>query len=112
MTKRRGYSLRAIAAYQTLNADTLELVKARRYIEVRWGALLGPAQPGPPTESFPAGKDSTLNATERHEFRALAAEPAVITTILAATDTDDAPRRAVRAPKRFIRSRLLAGRSF
>lgn len=29
------------AAYATLGADTLELTKARRYLEVRWGELLG-----------------------------------------------------------------------
>lgn len=30
------------AAYRTLNADTSELTKARRYLEHRWGVLLGP----------------------------------------------------------------------
>ena len=35
-----------LEAYKTLGADTLELTKARRYLEVRWGELLGSAERG------------------------------------------------------------------
>lgn len=89
-----------IAAYNTLNADTLELVKARRHLEVRWGELSGPA-PDPSkskrTDLDPshAREGSDLPKNERHRFRQLAAHRDVVVAALnEATDADEisAPR--------------------
>ena len=82
------------AAYKTLGADTLELVKARRYLEVRWGELLGDAREtqGQRTDlvtSTNVGK-SPIDHHDRHRFRKMAkARLRVVELIRAATDADD-----------------------
>lgn len=83
------------AAYRALNKDTLELTKARRYVELRWGELLGKAKPGPPSESSLAGEDS-LHRMERHRFRQLAENRERVIDILRdATDADHLSRAAL-----------------
>ena len=42
-----------VSAYRTLKSDTFELVKARRFLEIRWGELLEPPQPGRRTDLEP-----------------------------------------------------------
>lgn len=82
------------AAYKTLNQDTLELVKSRRYLEVRWGELLGDGKPGPQPESLRASKD--LEPTLRHRFRQLAAAKSQVVDLLReAKDADDLSRAAL-----------------
>lgn len=59
-------------AYRTLGADTLELTKARRYLEVRWGELLGPGRAvktGPGLNASHASE--TLRKDDKHRFRKL-----------------------------------------
>ena len=58
------------AAYRTLNADTAELTKARRYLEHRWGVLLGPGERGTPGRSNPVA--TGLERWDRDVFRELA----------------------------------------
>lgn len=85
------------AAYKTLGDDALELTKARRYVEVRWGELLGPAKPGPPDKSSPASEDS-LTPNARHDFRAMAAPEVrerIVETIRTATESDTLSRAAL-----------------
>lgn len=84
-----------IAAYRTLDADTLELTKARRYLELRWGELLGPAQLGANqhTEPLHASNASSLPRVERHRFRQLAEHKAlVLDKLRAAVDADEISR--------------------
>lgn len=83
------------AAYRSLNADALELVKARRYLEVRWGELLGDAKPGPPPESSHASEDS-IGKDDRHRFRQLAAaRDRVVPLIREADDPESLSRAAL-----------------
>jgi phage N-6-adenine-methyltransferase len=84
-----------IAAYKTLNADALELIKARRYIEVRWGQLLGPPVEGRPEKTSLASEVSPLTPNERYQFRALAEEPAVVEAIVSAEDESEVSRAAL-----------------
>ena len=82
-----------IAAYETLDADTLELMRARRYLELRWGELLGPAKPGPPKSSH-ASED--LNKDDTYRFRQLAnMRNLVLERLNAATDADEVTRAAI-----------------
>lgn len=82
------------AAYRTLDADTLELVKARRYLEVRWGELLGPAKPGPPQSSH--AREDSLGRHDRHRFRQMAkAKKQIVELIRTATDADQLSRARI-----------------
>jgi hypothetical protein len=80
------------AAYRTLNADTLELVKARRYLEVRWGELLGePVNHGPST-----AVDGSLTRDQRVAFRRLAENRRQVEDLLRnATDAEELSRAAL-----------------
>lgn len=85
------------AAYQTLNADTLELVKARRYLEVRWGELLGPASLGSNqhSEASPASEGS-LSPNQRMAFRRIAESKSRVVDLLHdAKDADEISRAAL-----------------
>jgi ParB family chromosome partitioning protein len=83
-----------IAAYRVLNADTLELVKSRRYLEIRWGELLGPARDGRPSKT--SHRSEVLDKDSRHRFRELAAHKAlVLPRLLAATDVEALTRQAL-----------------
>jgi hypothetical protein len=69
---------------------------AMRRLEVRIGQLLGPAKPGPQSESSLASED--LSANERMAFRAMAANPDVVEDVIAqSTDENPASRRQVTA---------------
>lgn len=89
------------AAYGTLKADAFELVKARRLLEIRWGELLGPGQPGNPTGANQFGGtshacDDPLSRDDRHRFRQLAAhKERALDYIRCATDADELSRAAV-----------------
>jgi N6-adenosine-specific RNA methylase IME4 len=84
------------AAYSTLGADTLELVRSRRYLEVRWGELLGNGQHGGDRKSDQVASvrlDSTLTKDDRLRFRQMAAAKFdVVELILTATDADELAR--------------------
>lgn len=86
------------AAYTTLGADTLELTKARRYLEVRWGELLGePVRGGDTTdpEHFPR-VENALSPHDRHRFRRMAkAKLQVVELIRDATDADELSRARI-----------------
>lgn len=85
-------------AYATLGADTLELVKARRYLEARWGELLGDAVHGGDTrdpEHF-ASVRSALGKDDRARFRQMGdAKAQVVELIRAATDSDQLSRARI-----------------
>lgn len=86
------------AAYKTINADTLEIVKARRYLEVRWGELLGRAERGGDRKSDQVGRDQLdpLSKDQRHEFRRLAdSKNAVMDALSSAIDADELSRAAL-----------------
>lgn len=82
------------AAYRTLNADTLELVKARRLLETRWGELLGP-----PEQTWPgnaSSADDVLTPNQRMDFRRLAENTAKVEELVReASDPDELSRNAV-----------------
>lgn len=84
------------AAYATLGADTLELTKGRRYLEVRWGELLGPSPgkgAGGPGRESPASDSNSLSPMTRHRFRKMAeAKDRVVELIATATDADQLAR--------------------
>lgn len=85
------------AAYRTLGSDTLELVKARRYLEVRWGELL-PAEQGRRSDlQLPRqGEEVRLNDEQRAHFRKLADNKLrVIDIIRDATDDEHLSRAAL-----------------
>lgn len=87
------------AAYKTLGDDALELTKARRYVEVRWGELLGPAEPSPgPGRGKPSDASDGLSRDTRSDFRALAkpeVRERVVETIRTATSSDELSRAAL-----------------
>jgi N6-adenosine-specific RNA methylase IME4 len=95
------------AAYSTLGSDTLELTKSRRYLEVRWGELLGNGQRGNPTgaNQYEGGNSHAseipLSKDDRLRFRQMAAAKTdIVEFILAATDTDELARsRLLKATK-------------
>lgn len=60
-----------IAAYRAKGADTRELQRGERFVEVRIGELLGPPRPGERTDLSPTG--DRLPADRAYEFRQLAA---------------------------------------
>lgn len=83
------------AAYEQMNADTLELTRARRVIEIRWGELLGPARVGRPSadeERSPAS--DLLEPMDRNRFRRLAAARDRLVGVLRDTDDPDKLTRA------------------
>ena len=80
------------AAYATLGADTLELAKARRYLEVRWGELLGEGVQGRHSHA----SERTLGKDNRHRFRQMAgARDRVVELIQTATDSDELSRAQI-----------------
>jgi len=88
------------AAYEQIGSDTLELTRARRVIEIRWGELLGPARRGRPPAD--ASDDETADASaflERHDrvdFRKLAgARDRLVPMLREADDPDAITRRAL-----------------
>lgn len=98
-----------LEAYKTLGADTLELTKARRYLEVRWGELLGEGKRGNPNFARSRNSETPL-ATEvpkddRHRFRQLAADrDRVVEQIRTATDPEELSRtRLLRTEKEHRR---------
>lgn len=85
------------AAYRAIGADTLELTRARRYLEVRWGELLGPAEHGGVRrgEDFKAvASDLILSKEQRDAFRQLAADRDRVLAILRDVDEADELSRA------------------
>lgn len=82
-----------IAAYRTMNADALELVKARRHLEVRWGELLERHQ----GRQLPSrAKEVALNDRDKAELRRMADErDRVVELLRTAKEADDMSRRAV-----------------
>jgi N6-adenosine-specific RNA methylase IME4 len=86
-------------AYSTLGADTLELVKSRRYLEVRWGELLGDgreAQQSQNRRELSHVSESQLTKDDRHRFRQMAAaKDDVVELILTATDADELARSRI-----------------
>lgn len=95
-----------IAAYATMNADTLELTRARRYLEIRWGELLGPGKRGQPGhEELANSHASEIGRMDRTRFRQLAVNrDSAVDRILKATDADQISRskliKEVRAEER------------
>jgi hypothetical protein len=93
------------AAYEQIGADTLELTRARRVIEIRWGELIGPARMGrPPAENESSGATELLDRNDRHEFRKLAEHrDRLVLMLREASDPDALTRRALlrvaRAPE-------------
>lgn len=62
-----------IAAYRAKGADTRELQRGERFVEVRIGELLGPPRPGERTDLNPSLANDRLPAQTAYEFRQLAA---------------------------------------
>lgn len=80
-------------AWDVLGRDTTELIKARRYMEVRWGELLGEATMGRPAESSHASE--LLSKDDRLRFRQLASHRAEVVELLEqATDAEEITRAA------------------
>lgn len=87
------------AAYQTLNADTLELTKARRYLEVRWGEMLRESNnQGHRSDLHPTSGRARPEVTERlaKDFKRLSQErERVVEKIRTAEDADELSRAAL-----------------
>lgn len=82
------------AAYKLIDSDTLEVVKARRYLEVRWGELLPPSVPGQHIPPSQAGEG--LDYHERHRFRQLAeGGDKVVEAIRTAIDSEQISRASL-----------------
>lgn len=84
-----------VAAYKTLGLDTVELLKARRYLEIRWGELLGEAKVG--TNQYSEGllaSNPSPEKQDRHRFRKLAGRKDKILHRLETADTEEAVTRA------------------
>jgi hypothetical protein len=78
-----------------LQRDTLELVKAQRYLEVRWGENLGPGGRGSRGRGRPIDS-TTVETISRHErswFRLLADARADVLDALETADTVEALAR-------------------
>ncbi len=88
-----------LEAYKTLGADTLELTKARRYLEVRWGELLGSAERGGDRRSDQVPHvelETPLRKQDRHRFRQLAGNREVVVDLIrTATDPDELSRARI-----------------
>jgi phage N-6-adenine-methyltransferase len=83
------------AAWRQINKDTLELTRARRYLEIRRGELLGDAVDGRPKESSLTREDQ-LDHNLRYRFRLLAHAKAQALEILReAKDSDQVTRAAL-----------------
>jgi protein gp37 len=83
--------------WEGLERDTLELVKAQRYLELRWGELLGPRRQG---EGGGRGKKlstavESISRDERRWFRLLAAAR---DDVLDALETADSIEALARRP--------------
>jgi protein gp37 len=75
--------------WEKLGRDTIEFLKARRYLEVRWGELVGP-HPGRGRRKIARDR---LSKDERLAFRRLAAgKPAVLAALRDATDESELGR--------------------
>lgn len=87
---------RQVAAYKKLKADTFELLKATRYLELRWGELLGPTTTGARTDLEPSLASEGLSPDDRYRFRKMAKHAKKVREHLAsATDVDELSRKAV-----------------
>jgi len=76
------------AAYRVLGTDALELTKARRYLEVRWGELLGTAELGVNQHSEGShASEPSLDRMDRHRFRELAKAKAFVLNPLHASNS-------------------------
>lgn len=90
------------AAYEQIGADTLELTRARRVIEIRWGELLGPPRRGRPPATDTDDKNvshdlhSDAERMRRSDFRKLgAARDRLVPMLREADDPDAITRRAL-----------------
>jgi phage N-6-adenine-methyltransferase len=80
------------AAWHEIGLDTLELVRGRRYIEVRWGELL-PRHQG---RQLPQRAEEVLNHLQKAEFRRMADEKERVRDFLSgAKEADELSRRAI-----------------
>lgn len=78
------------AAYKTLNADTFELVKARRFLEARWGELLPDAEEAMLAgKADPSGASEGLSKDQREDFRRLAKNRERIEALIREADDAD-----------------------
>jgi hypothetical protein len=81
------------AAWRQMDRDTLELTRARRYLEVRRGELLGTASPGQRTDLEPLASVQEVEPTLAHRLRKLAgAKDRVLELLATATDADTVTR--------------------
>jgi len=91
--------------WEKLGRDTLEFLKARRYLEVRWGELLG-SHPGRGPGRGKRSSQDDLSKNERLDFRRLAAgKPAVLAALREATDEADLVRALlIRLAQGYVRA--------
>jgi phage N-6-adenine-methyltransferase len=86
------------AAWRQIDKDTLELTRARRYLEIRRGELLGEAVNGRPqadTETSLA-REVSLDHNLRHRLRELAKDkPRAMEHLREATDAEQVTRAAL-----------------
>lgn len=91
-----------IAAQRTLDADTFELMKARRLLELRWGQLLPSARQGArtdlaePTSARVPKSDRGPSDRDARRFRHMAEHADTVREYIASvTDADELSRAAV-----------------
>lgn len=83
------------AAWREMGLDALELMKGRRYLELRWGELLGSGEAvktGPGRNASHASE--ALGKDDRHRFRRLAAAPDLVVQQIATAEEEEQITRA------------------
>jgi phage N-6-adenine-methyltransferase len=98
MIKRADVELAGFeAAWRQMDKDTLELTRARRYLEIRRGELLGKAEMGRPgTHSKSSHASELLQKDLRHRLRQLASDkPRAMEVLREAIDAEQVTRAAL-----------------
>lgn len=83
------------AAWRQIGKDTLELTRARRYLEIRRGELDEP-RPGRRTDLQPVAREQQVEKTLRHRLRQLAeGKPRAMEILREAVDAEQVTRAAL-----------------
>jgi hypothetical protein len=83
-----------VAEYLRLNDAAREAETTMRYLEVRIGELLGPAQVGRPSGNLTHALNIDLNHARVHEFRQMAAHPDVVDRVIEESSESSPPSRS------------------
>ena len=82
------------AAWREMGLDAMELMKGRRYLELRWGELLGPGEKTRGERTDLSHASDMLEKDNRYRFRQLATVPELVVQQIAIAEKEEQITRA------------------